>query len=348
MASDHLFTHAQYVAVVRPLLPKKAFAPSLGKLWQVALHLVVIGLCFWGMQAFHHVAGRLVLSAVIGHSLTCLVFVAHDLSHGGIIRRARLRYPLEVFLWGMNLFPATMWRKLHNENHHAHANTVKDPDRFFRQSEFDEPGGRWRRRFARWSMPSRHTSRWNPAVNLHMTFYILRHLAAVFYPDDRRPAIVTYKPRYRPAERRRIVFEVACIAGWQFLIYMAVGQSVSAWIWAGPVALAFDSTFAMSYIWTNHYLQGLHEWHDPLLGSTSIEVPGVFDRLHSNFSYHTEHHLFPAMNSKYYPLVCEILLKEFPDRYNRVPVHQAWKQLANGELYVAEDGGGLTVPNPPG
>jgi len=104
----------------------------------------------------------------------------------------------------------------------------------------------------------------------------------------------------------------------------------------------------MSYIWTNHYLQGLHEWHDPLLGSTSIEVPGVFDRLHSNFSYHTEHHLFPAMNSKYYPLVCEILLKEFPDRYNRVPVHQAWKQLANGELYVAEDGGGLTVPNPPG
>ncbi len=53
------------------------------------------------------------------------------------------------------------------------------------------------------------------------------------------------------------------------------------------------------------------------------------------------------MNSKYYPLVCEILLKEFPDRYNRVPVHQAWKQLANGELYVAEDNG-LPLPGSPG
>jgi fatty acid desaturase len=336
MASDQLLTRAQYAAVVRPLLPSEAFVPSREKLWQIGLHLAIIELCIWGISVFPYIAARFVLSAVIGHSLTCLVFLAHELSHGGIMRRSRLRYPLEVFLWGLNLIPATMWRKLHNENHHVHANTLNDPDRYFRQCEFDAPGGRLRRWYARWFMPHRLTSRWNLGVGFHFVTYVFRHLATVFYPGDRRPAIVTFKPDYRPAERRRIVLELVCIAGLQFLIYVAVGRSIMAWMWAGPIALLFTSTFAMSYIWTNHYSRGFHEWHDPLAGSTSIEVPRIFDSLHSNFSYHTEHHLFPGMSSKYYPLVGRLLRQQFPDRYQRITYRQAWRQLWTGEPFIVE------------
>jgi fatty acid desaturase len=230
-----------------------------------------------------------------------------------------------------------MWRKLHNENHHVHANTLRDPDRYFRQCELHEPGGVWRRWYARWFMPHRLTSRWNLGVGVHFVTYILRHLVAVFYPGDRRPAIVTTKPAYRPGERRRIVFELVCIALLQFAIYLAVGRSVSAWLWAGPIALMFTSTYAMSYIWTNHYLHEFAELHDPLVGSTSIEVPRLFDRLHSNFSYHTEHHLFPGMNSDYYPLVSKVLEEQFPDRYHRITYRDAWTQLWKREPYLLEE-----------
>ncbi len=356
MASVQLLTRAQYAAVVRPLLPAEAFVPGKKKLWQIVVHLLIMALCIWGIASYTNIAIRFVLSAIIGHSLTCMVFLAHELSHGGIMRRSRLRYPLEVILWGLNMIPATMWRKLHNENHHVHANTLHDPDRYFRQCELDAPGGTLRRWYARWFMPHRLTSLWNLGVGFHFITYILRHLATVFYPGERRPAIVTCKPEYRPGDRQRIVFELMCIAAMQFVIYLAVGQSISAWLWAGPIALLFTSTYAMSYIWTNHYLHGLHEWHDPLVGSTSVEVPHVFDALHSNFSYHTEHHLFPGMSSAYYPLVSEVLRQQFPDRYHRISYRQAWRQLWKGELYIVEDSpaakpdlvdGGEPKPNAP-
>lgn len=332
--NTQLLTRAQYAAVVKPLMPAEAFAPSKRKLWQIGLHATVIALCIWGIRDYSNIAIRFVLSAVIGHSLTCLVFLAHELSHGGIMPRSRLRYALEVVFWGLNLIPATMWRKLHNENHHVHANTLGDPDRYFQSCEFEQPGGTLRRWYARWFMPHRLTSRWNLGVGFHFVTYILRHLATVFYPGDKRPAIVTTKPEYRPAERRQIVFELLCIVGMQLLIYFAVGQSVVAWLWAGPIALLFTSTYAMSYIWTNHYLHDLYELHDPLVGSTSVEVPKVFDLLHSNFSYHTEHHLFPSMNSEYYPLVSQVLREQFPDRYQRIPYGEAWRQLWRRESYA--------------
>jgi len=344
MASVPLRSRSEYAAVVRPLLPSQAFAPSSKKLWQVGMHLVIMALCIWGIRGIPSIFARFIFSAIIGHSLTCMVFLAHELSHGGMTRRRGLRYPLEVFLWGLNLIPATMWRKLHNENHHVHANTLNDPDRYFRQSELDAPGGTLRRWYARWTMPHRHTSAWNLGVGFHFITYAMRHLATVFYPGDSRPYIVTFKPKYRAADKWRIVFELACISAMQFVIYLAVGSSVMAWLWAGPIALLFTSTYAMSYIWTNHYLHGLHEVHDPLVGSTSVEVPKVFDRLHSNFSYHTEHHLFPGMSSEYYPLVSEVLRERFPDRYHRITFRQAWRQLWQGELFIVEEPAAIALP----
>ena len=337
--STGLLTRGQYAAIVKPLLPVEAFSLSKRKLWQCGAHLVVIALCVWGIREWTNTFARLALSATIGHSLTCMVFLAHELSHGAMMGRSTVRYLLEVFLWGLNMVPATMWRKLHNENHHAHANTLNDPDRYFRQCELDAPGGTLRRWYARYFMPHRLTSRWNLGVGFHFVTYILRHLATVFYPGAKRPAIVTFKPDYRSGDRWRIVFELACIVGLQVAIYFAAGQTLSGWLFAGPIALLFTSTYAMSYIWTNHYLHGLAELHDPLLGSTSIDVPPLLDRLHSNFSYHTEHHLFPSMSSDFYPLVSKILRERFPERYHRLSYREAWRKLWQGELHIVEQPG---------
>ena len=87
------------------------------------------------------------------------------------------------------------------------------------------------------------------------------------------------------------------------------------------------SCISMSYIFTNHFLNPLSHEADPVRGTTSVIVPAWVDRFHWNFSYHTEHHVFPTMNSDYYPaLSCE-LARRFPGEYQRIPMGEAWRRL---------------------
>jgi fatty acid desaturase len=59
----------------------------------------------------------------------------------------------------------------------------------------------------------------------------------------------------------------------------------------------------------------------------SIRVPKLFDQLHLNFSYHPEHHIFPGINSDYYPRVQELLETHYPARLNLLPAGEAWRLL---------------------
>jgi fatty acid desaturase len=68
-----------------------------------------------------------------------------------------------------------------------------------------------------------------------------------------------------------------------------------------------------------------------LAGSTSVAVPRAFDWFHSNFSYHA-HHLFPAMNSDYYPLVSALLRERFGEHYHRLTIGTAWTALLGAEV----------------
>ncbi|MEL7086528.1 MAG: fatty acid desaturase, partial [Cyanobacteria bacterium J06597_1] len=56
-------------------------------------------------------------------------------------------------------------------------------------------------------------------------------------------------------------------------------------------------------------------------------VPKILDVLHLNFSYHTEHHVFPGVNSDYYPQVQALLLEHFPGRFNLLPAMTAWRMM---------------------
>ena len=57
--------------------------------------------------------------------------------------------------------------------------------------------------------------------------------------------------------------------------------------------------------------------------------------LHFNFSYHTEHHLFPGMDSEYYPLLSDLIRQRYGDRYHNLPLAEAWSYLLEMDLYVA-------------
>jgi fatty acid desaturase len=83
----------------------------------------------------------------------------------------------------------------------------------------------------------------------------------------------------------------------------------------------------MFYVYTNHMLCRMTTINDPLINSVSVRVPKLFNLLHLNFSYHTEHHIFPGINSDYYPAVQELLKAQYCDRFNLLDAGEAWRLL---------------------
>ncbi|HEY9641656.1 MAG TPA: fatty acid desaturase, partial [Coleofasciculaceae cyanobacterium] len=77
--------------------------------------------------------------------------------------------------------------------------------------------------------------------------------------------------------------------------------------------------------------------NDPLINSVSIRVPKLFDVLHLNFSYHTEHHIFPGINSDYYPKVQALLTAYYPERFNLLDAKQAWSLLLQTPRYYKDE-----------
>ncbi len=92
-----------------------------------------------------------------------------------------------------------------------------------------------------------------------------------------------------------------------------------------PLGIGYAGMFF--YIYTNHMICPMTSVNDPLLNSVSLRVPKFFDKLHLNFSYHTEHHIFPGINSDYYPMVQKLLKIHYPDRINLLNADDAWRLL---------------------
>ncbi|MBA3352104.1 MAG: fatty acid desaturase [Blastocatellia bacterium] len=333
-------SHNDYIRRIRAELPPGAFSPAPRKLWIMFGHLALVVCAYCIFRFGPSVLVAFFLTLVIGHSLACLGFLTHELAHGAIVRSRPLRYALEVFFWGLNLIPATVWRRVHNQTHHIHANTPRDPDRPFLRSE-ESASTRW---YTRLFFPNRRSLRWNPLVALHLVAYTTRNAVAAFYRPPAKPSVVPAVPGYSMRQRAMIVLELIGIVVIQAGVFLLVGRNWSAYLWASPIAYAVTSAVAMSYIFTNHFLNPISQTHDPLLGTTSVIVPSIIDRLHVHFSLHTEHHLFPSMNSDYYPLVASALRERFPDRYNRLPMLSAWKKLWRREVF-SELENSATTPN---
>ncbi|NJO76538.1 MAG: fatty acid desaturase, partial [Leptolyngbyaceae cyanobacterium RM1_406_9] len=92
-----------------------------------------------------------------------------------------------------------------------------------------------------------------------------------------------------------------------------------------PIAIGYAG--AMFYIFTNHMLCQMTSINDPLVNSVSLKIPKLFDVLHLNFSYHTEHHIFPGINSDYYPVVQKLLQTYHPKRFNLLEAREVWRLL---------------------
>ncbi|MCK6552041.1 fatty acid desaturase [Myxococcota bacterium] len=321
--------HGDYLRVLKPLLPAEAFRPSPVRL----LALVAYAATVVGGMAVSIASGdrvvQLVLALFIGHQMAGVVFFAHDLSHGSILRWSRTRYVIEAVFWGLVYMPATMWRKIHVDLHHGHTQTLNDCDRQPFESEKSLAT-----KIFEVTYPHRDTPWWNPIVWTQIALYTLGNTAVSlrFGIDPKRP-VSPYVYTYDRGEFARLVAETLFIVAVRVAIWVWADLSFVTFLLVDFVPFLVGTAVMMAYIATNHGTNPIDDHVDPVRGSTSVQVPAIADALHSNFAFHTEHHLFPAMSPKWYPEVGRLLATHFPDRYRTLPMLDAWRELYQRPAY---------------
>jgi fatty acid desaturase len=337
--SSPLLKQSTYAKMLHSLLPKEAFSPDTHKLFIVGINLAILGLGWTMGRQLDHWPGLWLwayvpFAVVMGNSIVVLAFGAHDLLHGSILRQPQTSHWLGFFGFALHHMPPTLWKVLHNRIHHNHTNGLQDPDRNYRYQDSNTPMKRLTDAF----MPSLG----KPLVvvplllSLGWITYTYRNLASVLIFNRDSVSFVPAAFAVKPSERRKILAE------WGLILLLHLG--IIAYLQFQPIQvllayvlpLALGHAGMMMYIFTNHLFCPMTAVNDPLGNSISVQVPKLLDVLHFNFSYHAEHHIFPTLNSDYYPQVRELLQQHFPERMGYVvPLAEAWRRLlSTPNLYL--------------
>lgn len=324
-------SHAEYARTLRMLLPNDALRPNARAYIPITIHLAIIVLGWIALRYATPTWWPLITLAV-GNSMACLSFLAHDVAHQSVTTNRYLLYPTELVLWSLMFIPATLWRRVHGA-HHAHTNAPEDTDRRFLTSELSRTGT-----IAAATMFPNKLLRFNFVCMLYWVLYPIRHgIVAFFYPGRSKPHFVTGKPRYSTRDKIWIALEMALNVALQLGIAALVGGHhkliMASWV---PICIA--SAVAAWYFFTNHGLKPIDDGNDILAATTTVTVPDFCNKLHSNFAYHAEHHLFPNMNPAHYPLVSKLLRAHFPEQYHCIPISQAWSALLQSPIAAPSRG----------
>jgi len=319
-----------YAKKLRPLLPSDAFEPDRSKLAILLINLGIL-LLGWGIAdnldrwPVYLLWLYLPLAAIMGNSIIVLLFSSHDLMHGSVQKKSRLTYPIAFLGLSMLLMPPTQWKSLHNLVHHNNTNSLADPDRNYLYQQPDT-WGKWIQNLF---VPSVEVNPLWLIVGMAGSWAVhnFRNLSSVLLFNDKSVDYVPAAFTVSPKDRLKIALECLGILGIHLgvLFYLEFNPIKVSLAYILPIAIGHAG--AMFYIYTNHMGCRMTSINDPLINSASLRVPKIIDLLHFNFSHHTEHHIFPSINSNYYPMVQELLQIHYPDRMNLIDAGQAWRLL---------------------
>lgn len=323
-------TQAEYAKKLRPLLSAEVFLPGQSKIWILLINVLIL-IFGWGIAnhldrwSWYFLWLYLPLALVMGNSIIVLLFSTHDLLHSSALKNPFLRQIVSLLGLTMLWMPPTLWKAVHNREHHNKTNSFHDPDRNYLYEQ-SNTWGKWIQNL------------FTPSVDVQPLWlligmghawgvYAFRNLSSVLLFNDGLSYCSPHAFTVSSKERRAIALE--------FFVILSIHLSVLTYLGFHPVKLLLSYFLpiwigysgAIFYIYTNHVLCRMTSINDPLINSVSIKVPKLFDLLHLNFSYHTEHHIFPGMNSDYYPLVQELLKTHYGDRFNLLDAGEAWRLM---------------------
>lgn len=317
---------------LRPLLPPEAFQTDPGRLGLVLINLVLLALGWTMARSLVHwplaaLPLFLPFALVMGNAVIILLFATHDLMHGRQTGWNGGRRLLALLSLALLWMPPTLWKAVHNREHHSRTNSLRDPDRSY-LAEQPNSWGKWiQHRFT----PSDEIGPVGLVLGLTNSWFVhnLRTLASVLLVPSGDASFPPAAFRLAKQERRQITWELLAMVGLHAGIISWLGLDVRTLMLGYFLPIWLGYAGAMGYIFTNHLLAPLDENNDPLCNTLSLRVPAWLDLIHLNFSHHTEHHIFPGLNSSYYPEVRRLLLKHHSDRYQLLPARKAWQLLLN-------------------
>lgn len=308
---DELHSFGWYAARIKPHLPEKAFKPAPSRLITGFVLLAIVGTGMFAIIAFDlSIVLRICISFVMGFLLAGIGFLGHEVLHGTVVRNRRL----QSWLGGLFFFTLCtgpeLWRKWHNLTHHVHT-----------QDEFDDPDA--------WSTLEFLFTR--PIFN--KMYRLKRYIRIPFYAlfltiNFTFVTWLRFIPYLKGTERvKRTTVLWQFIVPWTFWIALIGVIGWYDWLFVFFIPLLVTNVVVSSYIATNHNLNPMVSVNDPLANSLTVTVPKWVDVIHFNFSYHVEHHIFPGVNPKYYPLVKQHIKAMWPDRYFEMPFWRAMLAL---------------------
>jgi len=304
----------RYAREIRPHLPSEVFRPVPGRLVWLPVHLAIItgaGAAVVLASPPWYVA--LGCALVAGHSWGCLGFLAHEAMHHAVVRNRTVEKLVGYAGFGIYGLSPTLWVAWHNQAHHGNTGKpVADPDgfgtlRFWEKSrvvralETFAPGSR----------------RVQSALFLFMWFSVHSLLVLLFHSER--------NGYYARVSRRTVYAESGTMLAFWVGVLALVGPWRFLFVYGVPVLVA--NAMIMSYIATNHFLNPLTETNDPLANTLSVTGPRWLERLHLEFGYHVEHHVFPTVSGRHAPAVRDVLRRLYGDRYLTIPHARALRLL---------------------
>jgi fatty acid desaturase len=251
----------------------------------------------------------LAVSVALGSLYASLFFFGHEVGHGAVVRSRRLQQAVLYVTCLVYCLSPHLWLIWHNRAHHGHTNMPEhDPDTFGTLEEFERRP--FSQVFARFAPGSGH---WLSGVYL-FTFFTLQSHGVLWFNS--------FRPPFLGLNRWRAALDSAVMAAFWIGVGVLAGPRGTLLVVVVPMLTV--NFVMMSYVVTNHMLRPLADRTDSLGTTMSVTTVRALDLLFLNFSHHVEHHLFPSMSPRYYPLVRRSLYRHAVDRY-LAPSH--WRVL---------------------
>jgi len=322
-------------------MPPEAFHADPSRLTLVLINLAILALGWWmasRLEQWPPLALPLFLpfTLVMANAVVVLLFATHDLLHGSAIRGQGARRWVGFMGLAVLWMPPTLWNAVHNRQHHGHTNSLADPDRSYLESQ----PATWGKRIQHAFVPSDEVSPLGLAIGMGASWWVhnLRTMLSVLFGSRIRAAATIVPAPFGVSRRERqtIVLELLLIIAAHAGVIAFIGLRPLPLLLGYGLPLGLGYAVAMAYIYTNHMLCPLGEDNDPLANSVSLQLPAYLDLLHLNFSHHVEHHIFPGMNTNFYPLLRQILLEHYPESYQSLSGAEAWHRLLTTPRYYRD------------
>jgi len=304
-----------YRQQLKKALPAEYFQPDRAQLLWFLPHIAIVGTSLWLLTAHFSWWLAPLLSLVIGHSMACLGFLAHDINHGGAVRSPFWRDVLSGIAFSAFAISPKLWKRWHNAEHHGHTQIEGvDPDHLFTIEHYKN----------------------NPVLRALYRLSPLARNVVIFSSFSYRMTQQTQRMLWTYLLGNKVPGREKAIMAVQTLAQLGAWIGLTAWlgsqvfIWGYLVPLLVANAIAISYIATNHFLNPLADESDVLATSLSVTMPrGLkwLDPWHHWFGAHVAHHLFPQASPKHCRAIDAKAKEMWPDRYHEMSIFKALQLL---------------------